>query len=503
MIDLSFLEIFSIVFANGTTPDSDRTDYLCSRLDKYQAPHPSLRNHHGVWSDHVASLDQKSLQIIEEANASLMEEWDSANGSSQREIWELVLKAVPVLIIRMEFDQCIEMLQNYSEKYQHTLQIDSVFSQDFLEFNFYLLLTNVLQLVFQGIQIKQPQNITTLFDATTMRDPSPVQVLQLQLQQVQSAWQSLKAIEDCLKKAETYYTKNQAVLTASFNDELHYFYLTKWVTLLSYFKKFKVNSFVEQFEELYRQSSVIPQSNQQMVNTAESTTEYDEMYSPFALFSTRNEYTPIRELILTMYQVSLIMVRPFRELQFHEPEDSLLDLFEDSWLNSKVYYDLMLSLRNSDFKTFKNNLNDRGFENRMRNLFAYFLPELQHWDFFRYIWLLIDYKNFLAIMSVTRAIPKQRLIEKLGGYESDDESVVPFILQLMAVLKLGEVGISYNVSEGQFLNDTLQGQQITALATKERLDVLRSNLHRESIAVVVNGLMVSDFSSVRLVRPID
>ncbi|KAG7193716.1 uncharacterized protein KQ657_000406 [Scheffersomyces spartinae] len=462
-IDLSFLDIFSLIYQYETNHDVKLLSPILAALTKHKAIHPGVRKIDQL-SPQIPTIDETSLRLIEAAEESMDSQWNESNSLNEEFVWDSIFKAIPILIIRMEFDQLNELLTKYSEMYQYTLQIDSPYSQNFFEYDFYHLLVNVLQLVFQGID--QPQTITALFDATTVQDSSSTLMTLLQQQQQQqqqqhlkqttthqnSRWQNLKAIEGCLKKAETYYAKNRVVLTQSFNVELHYYYLIKWFSLISLFKEFNVSQFVDQFERLYHQPSVITKSDLLVTNLIDDDSDqYDEDYSPFKLFSTCKEYEPIRNHIVMMYQVCLIVVRPFRELQILETDDVLLDLIEALPLNSKVYYDLMISLKQSDFNKFKCNINDLEFQSQMKLLLGNYLPDLKYWDFFRYILLLIDYKNFLLIMSVTRAIPKKLLIQKLGGYDVDDESVIPFLLQLMAILKLGEVGISYEVSKRKLL----------------------------------------------------
>lgn len=285
--------------------------------------------------------------------------------------------------------------------------------------------------------------------------------------------------------------------------ELKFYWLIRWFLAILSFKHNNIQEFLTQFYELSMADSKIPE-----VKT------FNILIDDFGF----------KPEILTLICLSSIMSKSFKDLSFFESatanqenkfeeayleqrkknfvNQQLVDLFASSNdLGSKVY-ELLIVLSNGNAKAAKVFLNDKKFTQELDCSVGYLLPvsnsQLTN-DFTKYIQLIIDFKLFLLIMSITKQIPRLKLIEKLG-YDTHDAADVKLIsnnlLNLLSCLNLGEMNLGYNANDEVFYNlgtndDKTQSVKKTRLHAE--LDDLQQTLEAESVANILKGILTDKF----------
>lgn len=285
--------------------------------------------------------------------------------------------------------------------------------------------------------------------------------------------------------------------------ELKFYWLIKWFLAILSFKQNNLEEFLTQFYEISIADSKIPE-----VKT------FDILIDDFGF----------KPEILTLICLSSIMSKSFKDLSFFEStttnqenkfeeayleqhkknlvNQQLVDLFASSNdLGSKVY-ELLIDLSNGNAKSAKEFLNDKVFIQELDCSVGYLLPISNSQlttDFTKYIQLIIDFKQFLLIMSITKQIPRLKLIEKLG-YDTHDAAEVKLVssnlLNLLSCLNLGEMNLGYNANDEVFYNlgtNDDQTQRVKQTRLHAELNDLQQSLEGESLANILKGILTDKF----------
>lgn len=345
--------------------------------------------------------------------------------------------------------------------------------------------------------------------------------------------ESIKSFESLMKKVDFYYSKNESLFNSISNDkvpnngvgggsddqlnessklgiikELKFYWLMKWLNVLVLFKQNKIIEFLENFYQLSSQNSNIP-----------NTTPIDVLKDDFEFKSE----------LLTLISLASILTKPFKELTFidydykppviigenlsndneyqiNQTNQIISELFAsgDSF-ESTIYQAILLPLSEGDPKQAKISFEDETFVKQLNCRIGYLLPQKSSInctnDFVKFMKLIIDFKFFLLILSITKQISKFNLIKKLGytfdlNNEIDltnYESISNNLIILISCLNLGEMGIGYDVAHEFFYNSSNATTAKKSVTLKNDLDDLTQTLESESLANLMKGLLVEKF----------
>lgn len=292
--------------------------------------------------------------------------------------------------------------------------------------------------------------------------------------------------------------------------ELKFYWLIKWLLTIISFKQNNIHEFLTQFYEISIANSKIPEVR------------------PFDILIDDFEF---KSEILTLICFSSVLNKSFKDLSFIETTTSnqienkfddayleqhkkdmvnqqLVDLFSSSNDLGSEVYELLINLSHGNARLVKNFLNDKNFIQNLDCSVGYLLPvsnlakpnsTQSASDFTKYLQLIIDFKFFLLMMSITKQIPRLKLIDKLG-YDTEDSAQVKVIsgnlLNLLSCLNLGEMNLGYNANDEIFYNlgtNNHRSQVVKQGQLHAELADLQQSLEGESLANIMKGILTDKF----------
>ncbi|ABN64561.2 predicted protein [Scheffersomyces stipitis CBS 6054] len=509
--DIEFLSInqLSYVFNKfcESTNSSQYTSFCihiaskCLHLmNRYGALHPSheklidyLKKHgqQNIYDRQWCStIQQRSCEFQETLNTKFDTILASSNASSSpsdnQQLFSEVRQGVVIAIIETNYQNALSFLNKYSTVVQFYTQPRSLAQlkeNRFIEYLFFQYIVSIFDLIWFPLDSLQQQQFTF-----TRRDDSTSG--------------GFKNLDSIAKKVNNYYTKCEMLLSSSvpeeeeiehISDELFYFWLVKFYGLTVLFKQFKFLEFHEEFDVLFVKYQTI---NAQIEA------------SPLLLLS--DNLPILRSNILSMYGIVMIFLKPFNSLSLMDVgnDDALLDLFsaEEDKFEYLLYHEVMVPLSESNNRKAKMNfLENSRFSDMFVACLDYLAPAVPKSstsasiNFIRYLNLIIDFKNFLLILSVVKQAPRLKMIELLGYdirtmSDSSLSATTHNILSLMGALGLGKIGVGYRSHQDVFFNEG-HDSKLAVRELQSRMDELTNDLQAESIAITMTGALLEKFFS--------
>lgn len=275
------------------------------------------------------------------------------------------------------------------------------------------------------------------------------------------------------KRLETYYTRSQYLfkslrdkpdaVVAAVQHEFDYYYLAKW-TLAMY--KFKENRFLE------------------------FAADFEALKDHLALL----DKIGLQQEVLIMYAAASVCTKPFKELTFRSSED-MVELYtcEDS-ISSDVYR-LLCVLLDAQFAQARTLLT-LDLVQQVDAHMAYALPGKSAGTFWDYLSVIIELKVFLLIISISRRIPRAKMLAQMGygadATQQQIDDVSSRLLTLISVLDLGERGISYDET-GDFYYHYDVGDGVQVQKLHEKVGELDHLLRAEASAQLLRTMLVEKY----------
>lgn len=240
---------------------------------------------------------------------------------------------------------------------------------------------------------------------------------------------------ELLEKKLLHYHSRSAFLLKNLNEqhpqiiedvstELEFYTLCRWFLAMTMFKKGQLVAFSLEFACLYSTLGSISKLNMQLE-------------------------------VLAMYAVASMECKPFKELTLRQNE-SLVELYIDGCGVESLLYKVMLALANAEFAHAKRLMDAKFFE-AVDSVLLHKLPKRNQRFWLEFVDVL-DLKAFLLILSVTRRISRQKMVEKIGYLSctpSEFSNVSNKLIVLMSVLQLGKINITYDSTSDLFVREAL------------------------------------------------
>lgn len=276
------------------------------------------------------------------------------------------------------------------------------------------------------------------------------------------------------KKCDQYYSRSQYLFKSldektpevieSVKREFKFYHLLKWACAMAKFKENRLLEYVADFDALFGHISVL------------------------------DEIGCLQEA-LCMYGAASICSRPFKELSFKERED-LVDLYTRLDTPSCRLYSLLSVLSEADFVEAKKISASRSLAPYLDAHFSYVFPRKSVGSFWKFLSVIIDFKGFLLIMSLTKKIPRDKLLRKLGyspdSPQQDIFDVSNRLLMLISLLGLGEINLAYDDDGDYFYHFPVSdGEKVQRLT--ETVDELDHLIRAEASAQLVRSMLVQKY----------
>ncbi|EGW31653.1 uncharacterized protein SPAPADRAFT_56457 [Spathaspora passalidarum NRRL Y-27907] len=495
--DIGFLDVNQLAstftkfnsFQNKNAHQQERTVIALRALelmDTYQAIHPCGHDmishlkyfgvkskYSAVWAREVERQSEEVLTVGKDKSSNIHKESvDSMNPEECHELFDFIKKCVIILLIERKYSEAHYFLNSYATVVQFSTQpksADELKNNRYVEYLFLQYSANVFQ---------------------TIWFPVDEQTGNSSLDKVISS-SSFKPLETIYKKISTYYSKNEAVFSTRQNegnyDELHYYWMIKMLYMAMLFKQFKFIEFYDEFYSLFlNYESKIQVSG---LNPLQFLIKGDSI---------------LKSNLLLMFGIVSIFLKPACSLSFMN-DDIIIDLFNEneSSLEFLFYNQVLIPLSRRDLFTVQTTLHDQLFLDR---LYAYLENSLPtgaaskysptH-TFIEYMWKIIDFKNFLVIMSVTKQITRTRVIELLG-YDLADSEVVNQVsnnlIVLISALGLGNGGIQYLASSELFIH-TSPNKTAESVELQEDIEELNNEVKGMTLSSMMTSILIEKFFS--------
>lgn len=406
-MDLDFLQIHALVARFKATPETSLALQALELMERYHSVHPfaaqmmaHVRTECGpdrvrftpVWASAIENSPPDDSFFREDAGAT---------GKEKAELFAQFLPLFRALFVRADF----HMLGYYMNKLEylapfsaHPTDHEAFVRNHFFEFLFYQIVAHVYGQVWFGSAApadkKSPQDAQQplLLSQITARCDA---------YQTRCAWVRRSAEEKPVPVA-------QGVAA-----EFDYSSLVRWFVTLLQFKEGDFSGFVAQFDTLESELPLLRKVH-------------------------------LLDEALVMYGLACMACKPFKLLGLRD-RDILLEHYNSSQGDLALVYQAMCELSRSQFGKAKSTLMcavHRGA--------SYLLPHLSDL-FFPALVSVVDCKAFLLVMSVTRAIPRTKLLLYMG-YDSDATEISHRLVVLVSVLGLGEL-IGYDEERDIFFRE--------------------------------------------------
>ncbi|ODV66479.1 hypothetical protein HYPBUDRAFT_12176 [Hyphopichia burtonii NRRL Y-1933] len=536
--------INSSQLAAGEFDDLTLAAQSCLELmDQYKTLHPSyqamidhLNSHsvsHKYSGEWISSIEQEEGLLNLKAFRKLLEN-DDLNQDDKSFKFDEFKKVYIHFMIKNDYQQASyfinlfsSFIQFQSQAHNHNQLVDN----RYVEFFFYQF---ILQ-IYSQLWFPNNNETTTTTRASfqlgpTSEDKEKIPIDELFENEPTSSYSNpignnnlgaisskIKNYDNLLKKINFYYAKNEILFNSLKNQsnddntisklsdltkkglvrELKFFWLIKWLNVILMFEENDMNHFLENCYEILLSNSNIP-----------NITTLEIIFNDFEFKSE----------LLSAICLASIFTRPFKELTLmndfgnttnKDPrnfiDQQLIDLIvSNDGLESSIYQLLLNISELNTWETKAKLLNDQ-FILKIYSKLGYLLPSSNERfinnfsnakKFIYYLNLIIDFKNFLLILSVSSKIPRLTMLKKLGYKESQSEEISNDLLALMSILNLGEQQIGYNSKLDYFFNDiNQQDENLRILKLQKELNTLSSDLESDSFASLMRGILTERFFS--------
>ncbi|RLV95998.1 hypothetical protein JA1_000656 [Spathaspora sp. JA1] len=440
-------------------------------MDKYQALHPYYRDmiaylkYYGVDSIYDLSwareVDAKSRETTEFGRERIHDvtstTTDALDAKDCHELFDVVKRCIITLFIQRNYSDADYYLNNYATVVQFSTQPKSPEQSRenrYLEYLFLQYSINIFQTIwFEEGKSSIPENKLVTSN-------------------------SFKPLDTIFKKVSTYYSKNESLFVGEKTyDELHFYWIIKILHLYLLFKQFKFIEFFDEFTSLF--------------------IEYESKgtnLTPLQFFNNDNGAI-LKSNLLLMFAIVSIFLKPNCSLSFMN-EDALIDLYNEneSSLEFTFYNKVLIPLSKRDLVEVQETLHsDSVFLDRLVGYLDINFPVSVTFSdsFVEYMRTIIDFKNFLVIMSVTKQIPRTRVIELLGYDLSNIELINKVSNNLIVLVSvLGKTGIQYLASSELFIRENKNN---SAIDLQQDLEDLNNDVKGMTLSSIMTSILIEKF----------
>lgn len=454
-----FIQIHSLChrFSHPSTPEHEKqplAEKALSLMDKHQALHPSHQQMCqfllSQGSEQSARFGEEWILAIKDYTTTSILKEEGTVFSDKEGAFQDIVPLLKSLFLRADF----HMLEYYLNKLLST-QFSSTFSNEgslaknrYFEFAFYQMICILYgQFWFHDLNVSE--------------DPDPSNSSSsdaLNWTMIEKKVDSFHA--SCENESEA--SPSEVSLGASSSD-LEFYWANKWFCAFITFKENRFNEFVQRFDALKPHLAVL-------------------------------ESLQVHSEALILYAIASIATKSFKDLNF-SAEDHLLDCFTSSPLVISGVYELLDQLLMGNFVEAKHLLNAEGYVQTLDSVIAYALPHKTVGTFWDALEVIIDLKVFLLIMSMTKYIPREKMLDMMGYVDAEPsvkESVSNKTVLLLSVLNLNKSNVFYDQVEDRFCNLAIyKDTQISQL--EEQLTKVEHTIKAEALATQMRGLLVSNF----------
>ena len=475
-------------------------------MDKYQALHPfhtylidylnSQHIPHNYDSQWITKLESNSQSIQSQAQKKcqqlVVEETEGLDPANCIDFFKITRQAVIVSLIQTKYQDAIQLLNNYATVVQFSTQpstCEALTNNRYVEFLFLQYVVNVFHLIWFPLD---DNKFNTSSSGVYIKDTGAAGDNKLLLSS-----NSFKPIDTIFKKVSIYYTKNEIIFSKleedphSNMDELHYYWIIRFLNLCMLFKQFKFMEFYQEFTSLF-----INYHHHHHLHTSSGLTPLKYLITDTSI---------LKSNILTMFAIVSIFLKPFYTLSLIDicPDaDLIIDLFNENEvsLEYKIYNQVLIPLSNRETEKvyFELNKNQSLIETLVAYL-EYNLPvsvsRFSSFSFIEYMKSIIDFKNFMVIISSTKEIPITRVCSLLGYDSSDGEIVAQITNNLIcciSALGLNKSGITYIASQGVFIHSE-PDQELPTLELQDKIEELNHDLKGNAMASIMKNILVEKF----------
>lgn len=391
-MDLDFLQIHALVARFKAVPETSVALHALELMDRYHSVHPyaaQLMAHVRAGSGEGARYTPEWASDIENApgDDSAFRDDSGAAGKDKAALFAQFLPLFRALFVRADFHMLgyyINKLEYLAPFTAHPTDHNAFIQNRLFEFLFYQIVAHVYGQVWFGsvapAEKKSAQDAQQplLLAQTTARCDAYFK---------RCAWVRRSA------------TEKPVPIVQAVDTEFEYASLVRWYAVLLQFKDGDFSGFVAQFDNLELELEMLRKVH-------------------------------LHDEALLLYGLACIACKPFKLLGFSE-RDILLEQYNASQGTLVFVYQAMCELYRGEFGAAKNTLS-----RAMHRGTSYLLPQLSEL-FFPALSSVVDCKAFLLVMSVTRAIPRTKLLKYLG-YDFDAAETSHRLVVLVSVLGLGE-----------------------------------------------------------------
>lgn len=243
--------------------------------------------------------------------------------------------------------------------------------------------------------------------------------------------------------------------------ELDFHSLTLWLVLMTAFKRSEFLAFVAGFDGLLPKIHTL-------------------------------SYLGLQSDALAMYALASLACKPFKELSFKQNEP-LVELYAELTGVEGQLYRSMIFMSNARFSDAKSLLSGE-LQARISVALGTKLPKSRE-PFWRDFTEILDLKVFLLIMSVTRCIPRAKLVLKLGYTDltpAKYAQVSNRLIVLLSVLQLGRINITYDEQSDLFVREELDDKTREEQLAHE-LEQMAHTARAESAAQLLRGMLIEKY----------
>jgi hypothetical protein len=410
---------------------------VCLQIINHLNLHKVEHKYTPLWYEHIVDENEILHEEVELRLGAIHSSTKASSTSSHDgKLWKAVLRAAIVSCVQGNFQQGLGWLSGYHDIVMFHSQIndyEALVENRYFEYSFLQYI-----LVFYG----------TIFSS-----------------EEGNIAEGFKMLEPISKKIDYYFNKNDIILHQNSHlDEMKYYKLIKFYELAVLFKQFRMEKFLTEFMSLLKQPD-------------------------FAWL------IHINPKVLCFFEISVIFLKPFNQLGLLDIDDDiLLEEIDHYQFSNFLFNNILSQLAQCNYGKVQQVLANSSFTNEFHAKLGPFLPvNIRKSSFLDYLHTIIDSKTFMLVMSRTRAIPKDKLIETLGYSEPSKETGVHnHLLLLIAALGLGKENIRYSYADEVFYNEEKKG-----VIERNELSTNVANLtveaEAESLATTMKGLLVEKF----------
>ncbi|KAI5952426.1 hypothetical protein KGF54_003293 [Candida jiufengensis] len=458
--------------------------YLSSQQQQQQQQQ-QITNTDNKLSEFNESWACKIIESFESSKSELDDDIAKYNSQNQglkpeesAKLYTQIKSIVIKLIIQTNYQDAITYLNHYTNlvDFSNQPKTKEVFiSNRYIEFLFLKYVINLFNLVWFPSSVSETNELSGDINASSSVSSS-----------------SFKTLTKLYNLSTTYHTKNIAWFNEQ-DDETKYYWLLKLFNLSIIFKQF-------QFVEFYNDFTTLLLSKNESSNY---------------LITTFLQNQPLlKRNLMVMYSIVLVFVKPFNVLKSINIEnEDIIDLFNEDprSIEYKFYNAIINPLSKFDIIEVKTQLNNKLLNFEIISSIGYLLPTSSTtkvsniFSFLEYLNKIIDFKNFLLVLSNIDRISKLQLL-KLLGYNVDDTSpeyvenlneITQMLITIMSALQLGKVGIKYLIAEEVFVNDSNDPKfDLEVAQNQEEIDELTTNLKSDSICALITNILTEKYSQI-------